>query len=417
MGMFPPAARLRPLFWIGLVGIVALGVESGAYVLELLSAGTFDEPIRRRSTILREQTARIAFLIDSTPKREMLDPLLGWRYRAGYASPSDHLSAQGLRARRQYSAVPSSGTLRVAAFGDSFVYGNEVSDDDAWCAVLEAGSDALEVLNYGVGGYGLDQALLRFQREGMALHPGVVLIGFTPDDLGRVVNVYRRFISSRELPLAKPRFVLIGDSLALQPNPLPSREDYRNLMLHPDAVRVLGRLDDWYSRTIYEHPLYDAVATLRVGHALWQRLQRRALNPNRLLHHGVFNEHSAAFLLQVAVLRAFVETARERGAIAVVILLPDRASVASVRQGASAVYAPLKAALSKVGIDAWDAADGFRSASGTVDDLFARGGHYSPTGNRVVAEWLRGKLTLHGHPTVPGAGPGWRSPRLTVRHR
>ena len=89
---------------------------------------------------------------------------------------------------------PRRGLCVSLLFGDSFVYGNEVSDDDAWCAVLEASSDALEVLNYGVGGYGLDQAFLRFQREGMALHPDVVLIGFTPDDLGRVVNVYRRFI-------------------------------------------------------------------------------------------------------------------------------------------------------------------------------------------------------------------------------
>jgi len=70
---------------------------------------------------------------------------------------------------------------------------------------LEARTDALNVLNYGIGGYGFDQAFLRFQREGIALRPDVVLIGFAPDDLGRLVNVYRRFISSRELPLAKPR--------------------------------------------------------------------------------------------------------------------------------------------------------------------------------------------------------------------
>ena len=412
MGTFLSASRPRPLFWIGLVAIVALGVESGAYVVELLSARAFDEPIRRRSTILREQTSRIALLIDSTPRREVLDPLLGWRYRAGYASPLDHLSAQGLRSRRHYGAVPAPGTLRIAAFGDSFVYGNEVSDDDAWCAVLEAGSDAVEVLNYGVGGYGLDQAFLRYQSEGMALHPDVVLIGFTPDDLGRIVNVYRRFISSRELPLAKPRFVLIGDSLELVPNPLPRRQDYRNLMLNPAAVRALGKADDWYSRTIYEHPLYDALATLRVGHALWQRLQRRALDPNRLVRRGVFNERSMAFQLQVALLRAFAEAARQRNAVPVVILLPDRGSVAGVRRGAAAVYAPLEAALLKAGINVWDAADAFRSTSCTVDELFAPGGHYSPRGNRVVAEWLRGILAPDGHPTAPGAGPGRRSPRL-----
>jgi len=142
--------------------------------------------------------------------------------------------------------------------------------------------------------------------------------------------------------------------------------------------------------------LYDALATLRVGHALWQRPQRRALDPNRLLRHGVFNERSAAFLLQVAVLRAFAEAALEPNAVPAVILLPDRTSLASVRWCPGGVYAPLEAALLKVGIDAGDAADAFRSAPGTVDELFAPGGHYSPTGNRVLAEWPRGILAHTG---------------------
>jgi hypothetical protein len=393
MGASSQRSRPPALFWIVLLAIAAVGIEGGAYLFELLSPRVLDEPIRRRSAILREQSARIAELLDSTQdRRQILDPVLGWRYRAGYTSATDRLNAQGLRGRREYDPVPGPHALRVAAFGDSFVYGSEVRDDDAWTALLEAGSGRIEALNYGVGGFGLDQAFLRFQIEGMALRPDVVLIGFAPDDLRRIVNVYRRFISSHEWPLAKPRFVLRGDSLVTVPNPLPRHEDYRQLLQHPAAVRNLGKLDSWYSQTIYEHPLYDAVATLRVGHALWQRVQRRVLDPNRLVRSGVFNERSAAFLLQVAVARAFVAAVRDRHVIPAVLLLPDRGSVARVREGGPAVYAPLAAALRAAGVDVWDAAAAFRSAPTTVDELFASGGHYSPAGNRVLAEWLRDKL-------------------------
>ena len=159
-------ARARPMFWMALVTLFAVCIEVGSYLVELASGRLLSEPIRRRSAILREQTVRIAALLDTTrSRREQLDPVLGWRYRAGYASDDDHLNAQGLRSRHEYAAAPPAGTLRVAAFGDSFVYGNEVTDDDAWTAVLEGGSGGIEVLNYGVGGYGLDQAFLRFQAE------------------------------------------------------------------------------------------------------------------------------------------------------------------------------------------------------------------------------------------------------------
>jgi hypothetical protein len=153
-------------------------------------------------------------------------------------------------------------------------------------------------------------------------------------------------------------------------------------------VRELGALDHWYSATVYENPLYDYVASLRVGHALFQRLSRR-FAPDRLFRgDDDFNEHSSAFALQVAVMRAFADTVRARRAIPSVILLADRNSVEKMRLGGSATYAPLKEALVKEGVTVWDAADAFRATTGPLDPLFASGGHYSGAGNRLVAGWL-----------------------------
>ena len=57
------------------------------------------------------------------------------------------------------------------------------------------------MLNFGVGGYGLDQALLRFSAESAAFHPQVVLIGVIADDVLRGVNVFGRF--SRRRPATR----------------------------------------------------------------------------------------------------------------------------------------------------------------------------------------------------------------------
>ena len=387
-------ARRRPAFWLLLFALVVLLSEGQSYLFELASRHLGSEPIRRRSGLLREQSQRIAIMLDSTrPVRDVVDSELGWRYRAGYSTTTDHLNSQDLRSRHDYDRLPKPGVLRIAAFGDSFVYGNEVSDDDAWCSLLEAGADDLEVLNYGVGGYGLDQAFLRFQREGMALSPDVVLVAFVPDDLRRMLSVYPRFFSSLEWPLSKPRFVLRPDqTLALIPNPLPHREDLVRLMEHPTDVRALGRLDDWYPTAVYENPLYDKSASLRVEEAVWRRLRRRYFDRNRLFRGGVINEHSSAFALQVALFRAFSEAARARGTIPIMLMLPDRSSVERIRRGAPPVYAPLEETLARQGLTVWDGADAFRPARVSTDSLFAPFLHYSPLGNRVLARWLARRL-------------------------
>ena len=388
------ATRVRPIFWVALLIVLSCCIEAGAYLIEWASPRLLQEPIRRRASILREQSDRIARLVDSAQdRREALDPVLGWRYRAGFASETDHITAQGLRGHRVYDTIPGARTLRVAAFGDSFTYGNEVADNDTWTVALEKADKDLEALNYGVGGYGVDQAFLRYQLEGSALHPDVVLIGFMSDDLRRMVNVYRRFISSLELPLAKPRFVLRPDgSLSVAPNPLRHLDGYRRLLRNPQAVRKMGANDHWYSATVYENPLYDYIASLRVGHALFQRLDRR-FGADRLFRgDDEFNEHSTAFALQVAVMRAFADTVRARRAIPAVLFLVDRNSVEKMRRGQAVTYATLKDALIKDGLTVWDAADAFRATSGPLDPLFNSGGHYSGAGNRLVATWLAGHL-------------------------
>src|SRR5262249_47022611 len=118
----------------------------------------FSEPIRTTNEIFREQTTLIRELLDSRIEQlHEIHPVLGWRYAAIYRKGLNRLNAAGLRSDHEYQKTPPSGLLRIAAFGDSFVYGSEVDGKEAWPAVLEQ-NRRIEVLNYGVPGYGTDQA-------------------------------------------------------------------------------------------------------------------------------------------------------------------------------------------------------------------------------------------------------------------
>ncbi len=354
------------------------------------------DEFRTRHAILAEQSERIRVLLkrDST-RLLVLDSALGWRYRGDRADSVNGSNAWGARGRREYTPRPRPHVTRVAAFGDSFVYCNEVADGDSWAAQLEQLYSNVEVLNFGVGGYGLDQAYLRFLSEGKAHGSRVMLLGFAPDDLGRLVNVYRRFRSSDELPFFKPRFREAPDgSLELLPNPATSVSFYERLLHDPAAVAEVGVHDEWFEPAVYRNPWYDRSATVRLVTGLWTRVRRRYLDGGRLLRGDWYNVESPAFRIQMRLFQLFADSAGARGQLPLIVFLPDRWTVEQVRAGRAPVYAPFVAALRERGIPLLDAAEAFRD--GDVAELrswFMPGGHYAPAGNRVVAAWLGPKLS------------------------
>jgi len=386
----------RRLALATLVFGVALGGIEGASRLTIWAARSlFDEEIRTTRDLFREQSDRIrALLAPDTSRLLALDSVLGWRYRSNHRDSVNQTNADGVRSARQYTRSPMPGILRVAAFGNSFVYCNEVKNEDAWPRLVEDVNADVEVLNYGVGGYGLDQAYLRFLAEGTRLSPRVVLIGFTPDDLGRVVNVYRRFRSNHEIPLVKPRYMLRENGeLRLLPNPVRRPSDYDKYLMTPDAVKELGRYDQWYEPMVYEDRWYDYFAAIRVVTAAWIGLRRRYFGSDRLERGGVLNPSSHAFHIQVALFRRFADGVRASGAEPIVVFLPDRASVELARRGRRTVLVSLADTLDARRIEYLDATAAFMVGGQlSVDRWFMSGGHYSPLGNRLVAQWLGPRL-------------------------
>lgn len=66
-----------------------------------------------------------------------------------------------------------------------------VADRDAYPEALARLDFGLEFENFGVPAYGLDQAFLRYQREGRRTHPRILVIGFLSENLYRDVSVFR----------------------------------------------------------------------------------------------------------------------------------------------------------------------------------------------------------------------------------
>jgi lysophospholipase L1-like esterase len=79
---------------------------------------------------------------------------------------------------------PPAGKTRILLLSDSNGFGSGVADNETLAVQLQRslGDDAFEVLNFSVPAYSNVQELLWLREQGLALHPDVVLFGFTPDN-------------------------------------------------------------------------------------------------------------------------------------------------------------------------------------------------------------------------------------------
>ncbi len=380
--------------------IVALVlVEGAARVSTPVLNRVMTFPVLDRQALLARHVTGLEDLLEGE-HRETLHPVYGWAYRPGWAHGADTIDAKGTR---RSSAAGDRGALRLLAFGGSFVYCNEVSNAECWTAVLEERWDAVAV-NYGVGGYGTDQALLRYLGEGGVDH-GVVVIGYSSVNIRRVVNRYRGFMSSAEGPWFKPRFLPDGDGLRLVEAPVPDERAARAFLSDPRAALMeIGQEDYWYEPSRYEHRAYAWSAAYRLTSEAVGRVRRRWLDADRPFDGALVNEESEAFEVQSRLLAAFADSVRGRGASPVLLFMPSPADLARRQRGEEVSYAPLLVRMQDRGEVVLDVSPRL-AAHREPSALLAQYGHYSPKGNALVAEAIAELLRLHPRAPPPDATP------------
>jgi hypothetical protein len=100
-------------------------------------------------------------------------------------------NSKGLR-DKEYSYMKPKDKIRILAFGDSFTFGEGVGDGERFTDIPENYFSNLEIINFGVPGYGLDQELVYFVAEGLKYSPDYVIIFISVVDVNRYsTNIIR----------------------------------------------------------------------------------------------------------------------------------------------------------------------------------------------------------------------------------
>lgn len=277
------------------------------------------------------------------------DPDLGWipmsgRFEAG--SWTSNVTPSGLRV---HESKVNSDMPPLLVVGDSFAFGDEVSDHETWPAQLQERLGR-PVINAGVGAYGVDQAVLRAEKLLAELDPELVLLSFISDDISRVE--YQDYPYGRG---PKPYFVLNDSTLELRNTPVPSKR--------PDQRRTRFR------RFLGHSCLFDLTLN-RLAPEWWRGGPRPV--------------HQDGNAITVALLGRLKQRCEARGASLLVIPLACGPQI-----GDNARLPPVIQGLREKQVEVLDlATEAIESGLDRDPSNFRPGGHYSPTMNDWVAEQI-----------------------------
>jgi hypothetical protein len=392
--------KWRQLFlYVALACVTYLSIECLSYIglMALRLKGLEYDP--RPHRLSEEQKTVLETRLAENGILRGHHPILGWSPIPLMHTEEVTINSQGIRAEHDYSKDVPPNVVRVSVFGDSFTFGSDVRNSDTWESQMEAQDSRLQVLNFGVGAYGLDQAYLRYLHEGVHFHPDIVIIGFMSENIYRNLNVFRPFYSSAypKNIYTKPRFSFENDKLSLYRNPLVSREDYVRFLADDEVVlKEIGR-NDYYYQTGYISGQLDLLPSVRLFKIAMRSLKEQ-LNPV-VTRDGTYAANSEAFRLTTRLLEAFYCAALQHESMPVIAIYPDLWDLNRHLHHHLRRYEPLLQYLRKHGLRHLDLLDAFVAYDADVpkDKLtVGRWGHYSPLGNKIVGHYLHDYLIEQG---------------------
>lgn len=205
----------------------------------------------------------------------------------------------------------------VDVYGDSFTYGHD-NPKYAWPSQL---SELLNcrVRNFGVGGYGSDQALMKFLSRDN--HSKIVFLNHFSENIIRNVNQFRNFIYPSKDYLFKPRYIIHNGELKLISIPNISNKNINNFLKQPKNY-----LNNEYFIPNGESgiQLLKFPYTLKIVKSLnhWHLKKKINRNPSRLNEFYLPNHNSNGLNTTYQILNSFYQKVISESNIPVVTVFP-----------------------------------------------------------------------------------------------
>ena len=412
------------------------------------TTGNDKKPPRRKSTFRQKLYLILFGLLFSLLLCEIFLRVIGYSYpnfyatdyyrgfalRPGiegrYGKEGDsyvRINSDGLR-DREHAKIKPANTVRIAVLGDSYAEGLQVPFENTFCALLERrlhdcaalGGKDVEVINFGVSGYGTAQELITLRHNVWQYSPDIVLLAFTTNN--DVTDNSRVLKKTNEIPY----YVWRDGNLA-------EDDSFRETKIFRWRSSVLNHVGNWFRdhlRTIQLVHYVQVVARVRLTE--WRNRRPAAPQPTQTPAAATANETAAmaeeigidnmiyvepqddnwkeAWRVTGGLIRQMSDEVRQRGARFVVVSLSNAIQVYPdpvVRQnfmkhiGTSTVFYPnlrLRDFAQRQQIDFLDLAEPMQLLA-DQNKVFLHGfgsdlgnGHWNANGHRLAADLIAQRL-------------------------
>ncbi len=247
------------------------------------------------------------------------------------------------------------------------------------------------VANYGVVGYGIDQAYLRFQKNEND-EADMVILGIFSHDILRNLTQDSWFIGTAHEAFYgfKPRFVLKDGKLVLIPIPTIDKSNLKDYLKNPGKwIPYEWFLPDTKDGPVtFKFPYSVSLLKTLTHHKFAEQLTRR---PSDLDLYKI-DDQSGAMPLAIEITRSFVRLAKDRRKIPVVLLFPSSRDIGYYRNTGVNLFQPLSEYLAGNGVFYIDfLTETNNRYKDNYCEVFTKkawgtcGGHYNSEGARMVA--------------------------------
>lgn len=312
------------------------------------------------------------------------DAQLGWNIFPNRATANGLYKSNnhGLRDNDDCAIAKDSSVFRIGVFGDSFTHGNDVKNNEAWPhlldSILRAKGVNVEVLNFGVMSYGIDQAYLKYKEHGYKFNCDLVVFGFQAENIFRSQNAFRpNYIPQAGIPLSKPVATLTGDELQWHNIPTMHPKMLLDSVVKDFKNSSLAQFEYYDDHRLVSTSIIDKFYAILAIKSIIKRISGGAKNRTNIA------EAQKAWDVSQEIIKQFKIQAEANGSEFMVVQLPNRSDLEEYKSKGELHYEALLNNLKNTfGLLRSD-----QMLTGQeTDKVIAQ--HYTPLGNSLLAAYF-----------------------------
>lgn len=341
--------------------------------------------------------------------KSSFDKNLGWLKRPNVTEFHDKtkkkttFSIDKFRARKsKYSNLKK----KIEAYGDSFVFGRFVKDQNVWTEILSK-NIGYNIINYGVGNYGFDQALLRYEKN-KNKKSIFTIIGVVPETINRINSIWKHYLEFGNIYGFKPSFFFDGKKLILRKNPITNIKNFNNKKIIK-IIKTVSKKDFFYSKkfkkfqfrnsyiiSFFRNFKFNCKLFIRIFlfSLSNQKNKKKFLFPlyysnNIELANDLYLDKKSTTLFRLLIKR-FENKSKKKNSIPVIIIFPQKVDIDLFKKNKNNYCSFFNSIKDIKIIDLTEFLSNKNPQKVYLDE--EHGGHLTTYGNRIVAKKIQQEL-------------------------